>query len=482
MYESPKSEEDLQVPDLEAGSMAFVDKDNFNFDDLPATSPPLLMSRSAPTPSKTKDPALKVSSRLRRFTNPELTTKESHSRGATRSLKDGFDIYLEFVASIPFLQRNVSNNSSSVPLFLCAICLENHSQEDSFHAEACILKHSFCKDSLALYLTSQIAEGRVTSLKCPCFGIDSCEGVFSKDEVKLLVDEGCYEKYERYIEVKSNPNSRECPTCSLFNTTGNENNPEIVCRSCGTNFCYFHNNAHPSISCQEYIFRNAKSDMRSIATISATSRKCPKCKVPTQKSSGCNHMTCQHCNEDWCWLCGMHLDETHYDGMSRCSGMQFGEASQIALWNIFPCLRWPCANLIYDVVHFTIIAILVLIVVSFLCAAAPFSIVFSPFSLLFALVVDGNVLQLFLIPSLVAFGIMSTVFLTSLNLAYLPIPLLITMTKLFLNGCHCQDHEKKYLPCQVSIDDGSEEDDGILRLWFYPLYVLKSYFPINDDD
>jgi hypothetical protein len=34
----------------------------------------------------------------------------------------------------------------------------------------------------------------------------------------------------------------------------------------------------------------------------------PKCKAPTEKSKGCNHMTCSRCHQDWCWLCGEQIE------------------------------------------------------------------------------------------------------------------------------------------------------------------------------
>ena len=30
---------------------------------------------------------------------------------------------------------------------------------------------------------------------------------------------------------------------------------------------------------------------------------CPGCRAPTQKTAGCNHMTCL-CGQHWCWICG----------------------------------------------------------------------------------------------------------------------------------------------------------------------------------
>ena len=34
-------------------------------------------------------------------------------------------------------------------------------------------------------------------------------------------------------------------------------------------------------------------------------QKCPDCKTPAEKISGCNHMTCQapFCVTEWCWVC-----------------------------------------------------------------------------------------------------------------------------------------------------------------------------------
>jgi len=33
-------------------------------------------------------------------------------------------------------------------------------------------------------------------------------------------------------------------------------------------------------------------------------KECPKCGVMTEKSGGCNKMTCSNCQSIWCFFCG----------------------------------------------------------------------------------------------------------------------------------------------------------------------------------
>jgi hypothetical protein len=47
-------------------------------------------------------------------------------------------------------------------------------------------------------------------------------------------------------------------------------------------------------------------------------KECPGCHTPTQKSMGCDHMTCvvPRCGTHWCWTCGeAFVDDEIYDHM-----------------------------------------------------------------------------------------------------------------------------------------------------------------------
>jgi hypothetical protein len=183
---------------------------------------------------------------------------------------------------------------SSVPLYNCQICLENHALSEAFSLSSCAANHQFCVDSLGMLLASQINDG-VLLVRCPCFGVDSCKGMFSAQDIQKLVDDECYKKYTRFSAMKKNPNLRDCPKCGQVSSEGSENTQEITCSRCSEVYCFLHANAHPNSTCSSYTKSIAKAEMKSLRQIRAITHPCPHCKVDTEKSGGCNHMTCQAC-------------------------------------------------------------------------------------------------------------------------------------------------------------------------------------------
>ncbi|KAF2831837.1 hypothetical protein CC86DRAFT_462261 [Ophiobolus disseminans] len=55
-------------------------------------------------------------------------------------------------------------------------------------------------------------------------------------------------------------------------------------------------------------------------------KECPGCKTPTQKTAGCDHMTCsvRFCGTNWCWACGDKLDGNEvYEHMHKVHRSMF---------------------------------------------------------------------------------------------------------------------------------------------------------------
>jgi hypothetical protein len=64
--------------------------------------------------------------------------------------------------------------------------------------------------------------------------------------------------------------------------------------------------------CRAYAARMRSQERASQAAISRLAKKCPQCKAPVEKNGGCNHMTCQHCHFQWCWLCQGAYTDNHF--------------------------------------------------------------------------------------------------------------------------------------------------------------------------
>eukprot|EP01034_Spumella_vulgaris_P021854 gene21854-27926_t len=158
-------------------------------------------------------------------------------------------------------------------------------------------------------------------------------------EVELLVSPDVYEKYVRFCALKSDPNYRECSKCNKqlqvdFDANLHITNNTLVC-DCGAITCFVHGDSHPDETCAQYARRVRRVENATSRLVRHITRKCPKCKTHTEKNGGCNHITCQNCHTNWCWLCGRIMESEHYEpnNLQGCPGGQFSPAPYFALWS-----------------------------------------------------------------------------------------------------------------------------------------------------
>jgi hypothetical protein len=193
----------------------------------------------------------------------------------------------------PNLVRHISR-TQPVVTFYCSICLENHPLEEIFAISSCQQKHRFCASSLKSFATCQINDG-ILEYRCP-LSSEGCNGLIAENELQVLLDAEVFEKYSRFKAMKQNTNYRECPKCATP-VVGNPQSSHMVCISCQEQFCFFHSNAHPGRTCEDYNASQARSEMQSKALIKSLTVPCPNCHIETEKSGGCNHMTCRQCGQ-----------------------------------------------------------------------------------------------------------------------------------------------------------------------------------------
>jgi len=271
----------------------------------------------------------------------------------------------ERIGGFPEMVRQISRGPRDSEFF-CSICLNNVERKEQ--AKLCC-EHEFCHKCVEEYVNLEIKEARVLDVHCPGYKPDGtpCDAPISPHDIKSIVDAKTFERYERFVMMKRDPNYVSCPKCNHLQH-GNRRAPAMVCESkeCAVQFCFVHSLAHPGETCKQYLGRNKKTFQESEEFVSKHTVKCPAmcCGAPITKSSGCNHMTCPRCNTNFCYLCGgRYLNGIHFARYNcvGCPNMQStqSEANSRNTWAI-KCWRCSC---------FPLLALLVIPVVFILALA-----------------------------------------------------------------------------------------------------------------
>lgn len=173
--------------------------------------------------------------------------------------------------------------------------------------------HFYCSSCFATMCSS--AGDR--DLPVRCFGDSgNCLQVLEIQELKSTLPS---EAFEQLLEdsfathVRTNPKSFQyCPTpdCQQIYRTS-PNGLIFTCPTCLTPICTTCQiTSHDGMTCEVYkrvgtegneAFQKWKQEN--------DVKDCPMCKVPIEKSFGCNHMECRNCKTHICWACLETFDE-----------------------------------------------------------------------------------------------------------------------------------------------------------------------------
>mmetsp|Transcript_30838 Transcript_30838/g.77414 ORF Transcript_30838/g.77414 Transcript_30838/m.77414 type:complete len:698 (-) Transcript_30838:97-2190(-) len=209
--------------------------------------------------------------------------------------------------------------------FECPICIDDVEAD-----EAAILMcgHKLCEDCMEGYLTQKIMEADVLDIRCPD---PTCNYQLTPQDVSELVPLATFDKYNEFAflaNLRSNPHSRWCldPLCAEP-VIADPDQDIVTCPKCSLNQCYHcRRPAHPGKVCAEVgdilASEEDKAFLDWVKDHSTEIKPCPRCNTSTEKTSGCNHITCLTCSHQWCWLCGLDYSSTHYS-RGRCKGNQF---------------------------------------------------------------------------------------------------------------------------------------------------------------
>ncbi|CAF3679555.1 unnamed protein product [Adineta steineri] len=195
---------------------------------------------------------------------------------------------------------------------LCSICCSDD-EKDMFHLEC---NHTFCNDCWKTYITNQILhEGHSQTIVCP---YSECDILVDDETILKFLNDNEFAKnmYTKMIlnsYVDNNPRVRWCPgkdcnhIINATSLTSSYNYAQLItCNNCQTIFCFQCTQPwHDPIKCILLIEWNKKliGDTLNVLWLKTNTQACPKCKVHIEKNGGCNHMSCKHCQYEFCWLC-----------------------------------------------------------------------------------------------------------------------------------------------------------------------------------
>eukprot|EP00804_Cyclotella_cryptica_P031276 CCRYP_011081-RA/>CCRYP_011081-RA protein AED:0.06 eAED:0.06 QI:0/0.33/0.25/1/0.66/0.5/4/273/694 len=119
--------------------------------------------------------------------------------------------------------------------------------------------------------------------------------------------------------------------------------PIVLCQSCSTEFCYFHSNAHPGETCENYNKKSLELDRVNVeyANRSLHSKQCPSCGILVSKEGGCNQIKCGNCGVHFCWLCRTIVDDGAFPehfrwwNLNGCPNMQLDGSEEPLQCTIF---------------------------------------------------------------------------------------------------------------------------------------------------
>ncbi|EIW58125.1 uncharacterized protein TRAVEDRAFT_122957, partial [Trametes versicolor FP-101664 SS1] len=195
------------------------------------------------------------------------------------------------------LERQMRNLQASQPKsFDCGLCLERF-QED-FIARVDLCGHVYCRQCLAGQVASKIDEHRYPIL-CP---------LCTADKTRIDAPRGAcaLEQYTVFEEMQMNRFSitilcRRCKQTLLVDKTEYRETKIVRCplKGCGYTWCKLClREVDPMI--QKHTCDGTYVFDRFIR------KRCPTCTTPSEKISGCNHITCVSpgCNTHFCYRCG----------------------------------------------------------------------------------------------------------------------------------------------------------------------------------
>lgn len=150
---------------------------------------------------------------------------------------------------------------------------------------------------------------RMHQLRCPGIGCNSRKGLDFQRYMESKFPEA-WKLYQHMIwkgELRKCKDFRFCPKngcgCGFKLPVHCCDLEKVTCPECDYDFCpNCYGPDHSEIgSCIEYLGLTTGCGRAEVTK--ENTKQCPFCLVWIEKNNGCKHMTCNHCQSEFCWLC-----------------------------------------------------------------------------------------------------------------------------------------------------------------------------------
>ncbi|KAI1711031.1 IBR domain, a half RING-finger domain-containing protein [Ditylenchus destructor] len=197
----------------------------------------------------------------------------------------------------------------------CGICYETFWIELSrWVVSLNCYNHYYCQDCWAGYIKSKMSDG-IVDISC----VDAECNIGANGDFILKIIDNDVEMLKEYNKlllknyILTNPRLRWCPGANcdskIIKIENRASCVSIKCTCGWDEFCFkCGNDSHEPIVCDLLKVwldecKQSFGEEESLRWMTTNSKPCPKCESPIEKNGGCNHMTCRHCNHEFCWLC-----------------------------------------------------------------------------------------------------------------------------------------------------------------------------------
>eukprot|EP00035_Acanthoeca_spectabilis_P004015 m.97803 g.97803 ORF g.97803 m.97803 type:complete len:529 (+) comp12408_c0_seq5:199-1785(+) len=191
----------------------------------------------------------------------------------------------------------------------CPVCMEETAAVTRLSCD-CV----FCNDCLRQYATDEVLDRGRAEIPCP-----SCDKLMEEHVLSELLKADPknavpFRKYQAALArqfVAGNKLVRFCPRPDCDNAVRVSSSsvvqrPFPVKCKCDFDFCFGCGEMpHMPVRCEllnRWLKKNA-DDSETANWMAANTKECPKCRSTIEKNGGCNHMCCNSCKHEWCWVC-----------------------------------------------------------------------------------------------------------------------------------------------------------------------------------